>query len=385
MWCARTMEYTQEIESTPGKGYGMTMTRYGDAVNDALDRLDDLGFEWGENLTVVNHGPMGAETMAILGFPEQVAGWADAYHRHPHHERPAPRFALDAADETSWRPALGAFSRAGDWEQLFRRELAEAPWREVLARWWPRLLPGLLAGLTHGAIRTAHAVRSLSVAETTGGPTSQQVEELARGLAYWAARFQGLPGSATLNGTMTVAEAVARLPRPPGPATFDGRIGGLGEFPGYDEALGALAPAAVQPLLSTMTSTFAGIYLAHPEVFPVPLIHAVTAPAAVRIVLPHLPVELHEPSVAALWQVHTALMLIFTSSLGGEGEALARAADVEPPSWPELAARAVENGDEHVMKFTEACWREYGLRPDPRFPAAVLAAHERIASPIGGL
>jgi hypothetical protein len=361
----------------------MAMTRYGDAVNDALDRLDDLGFEWGEQLTVVNHGPMGAETMAVLGYPEQVAAWADGYHRHPHHPRPGPRFALDAADEGSWRPALGAFDRAGDWEQLFRRELAEAPWRTVLARWWPRLLPGLLAGLTHGAIRTAHAVRSLSVAETTGGPSPAQIEELARGLAYWAARYLGLPGTPRLHGVRSIDEAIARLPRPDGPddgGGFDGRVGRLAGYPGYDETLGALAPDELGHLLSDMTSTFAGVYTAHPEIFPVPLIHAVTAPAAVRIVLPHLPAEQHEASVAALWQVHTALLLIFTSQRRGEDEALARAVDVEPPSWAELAARAVENADEHVMKFTEACWREYGLRPDPRFPAAVLAAQDRIGA-----
>lgn len=32
----------------------------------------------------------------------------------------------------------------------------------------------------------------------------------------------------------------------------------------------------------------------------------------------------------------------------------------------------------HVIKFTEACLREHALRPDPRYPAAVLAAQQRI-------
>jgi hypothetical protein len=31
-----------------------------------------------------------------------------------------------------------------------------------------------------------------------------------------------------------------------------------------------------------------------------------------------------------------------------------------------------------VLKFTEACQREHALRPDPRYPAAVLAAQQRI-------
>jgi hypothetical protein len=31
--------------------------------------------------------------------------------------------------------------------------VAERPWREVLATWWPRLLHGIAAGATHGVIK----------------------------------------------------------------------------------------------------------------------------------------------------------------------------------------------------------------------------------------
>ncbi|MDJ0463918.1 hypothetical protein [Streptomyces sp. H27-C3] len=86
------------------------------------------------------------------------------------------RFTIAPVDESSWRPVLGVFNRAGDWEQLFARELAEAHWSEMLVRWWPRLLPGLFAGLTHGLIRTAHAVRGLHAAEK---PTLLRLGELA--------------------------------------------------------------------------------------------------------------------------------------------------------------------------------------------------------------
>jgi hypothetical protein len=354
----------------------MGEVRYFEAVNDALDRLHDLGFEFGEVGDLANHGPMGSETLAILGYPDRVARWVDGYHRKPHHERPAPRFAIDADDEESWRPALGRFDRAGDWGQLFDRELAEAPWREVLARWWARLLPGLMASFTHGMIRTAHAVRSIS---STSSPTPLQLDELARGLAYWAARYRALPGEARLRGRLSVAEAVATLPRPTLEEGLEGRLAQLHDLQGWDDALDALAPATLQRILSDMTVEFAGVYLAHPEVFPVPLVHGVTAPAAVRMVLPHLPTALHEPSVTAIWHVHTAMLLGFTSDRRAEVDVLARAAETEPPGFTELVGRSVENGDEHVMKFTEACQREYGLRPDPRFPAAVMAAQERIA------
>ncbi|HEY2696040.1 MAG TPA: hypothetical protein VGJ45_11265 [Pseudonocardiaceae bacterium] len=351
----------------------MTSTRYGDAIEDALDRLDDLGYERGGDADLANHGPMAAEALAVLGHGDQVPDWVRGYRAAmDHHEPPSARFAIG---ESSWRDALGAFDRVGDWEALFQRELAEQPWREVLARWWPRLLPGLFSRLTHGVIRTAHAVRSVA---STDQPSQRQLTELARGLAYWAARYTGLPGQARFVGQRALTEAVAALPRPSSDLPPGARFARVGSLPGYAAALESIGADQLPDLLGDMTTTFAGIALAHPEINPVPLVHGVTAPAAVRLVLPHLPAELVEPSLAALWQVHTALLLMFTGDAAAEADVLARAMDTDVPAFDELIERAVEHGDEHVIKFTEACLREHVLRPDPRFPAAVFAAQQRI-------
>ncbi|GAA2926795.1 hypothetical protein [Streptomyces enissocaesilis] len=360
----------------------MPSISYSDAVNEALEQLDDLGYERGQGVDLANHGPMGAEALALLGQEDEVARWVRRYRAAmEHHEPPAARFALDPADESSWRPALGSFDRAGDWEHLFVRELAGAHWREVLVRWWPRLLPGLFAGLTHGLIRTAHAVRGLYAA--AGEPTRLQLRELARGLAYWAARYTELPGRPRLRGSYDLPAAVAALPRvaqdgPMGPGTARRRLDGLDGLPGYNESLEWLAPEQAPRLLSEMTVQFADVFLGHPEVYPVPLIHGVTAPAAVRILLPHLPHGLHEPTLAQLWQVHAAFLLAFTTDRRDEGTAAWRSEVPDLPPMDELGARAAEHGDEHVIKFTEACLREYALLPDPRYPAAAFAAQRRI-------
>nr|WP_318546619.1 questin oxidase family protein [Mycobacterium lepraemurium] len=134
-------------------------------MGDAYERLRGLGYERGE-MEFANHGPMAAEALSALGFGDHVAAWVEDYKRGvAHHDPPEPRFRLDPSDEHSWREALGRFERAGDWEELFARELADRPWREVLSTWWPRLLPGLMAGLTHGLIRTAHTVRCMAATE----------------------------------------------------------------------------------------------------------------------------------------------------------------------------------------------------------------------------
>lgn len=357
----------------------MSANIYASAMAEAYERLDGLGYERGDNLELANHGPMGAEALTTMGFGTEVASWVEDYKSNvTHHDPPQSRLRIDASDEASWRPALGQFDRAGDWEELFARELADRPWRDVLSSWWPRLVPGLMAGLTHGLIRTAHAVRCLTA---TDHPKDLALQELSRGLAYWAARYNPLPGEVELAGRDTVAEAVGELSRlPPDGPRGGARLARLRDDPAYLRAVRALSPLTAGRRLSEMTTTFAGVYLGHPEAPPVPLIHGVTAPAAMRITLGQLPASQHDAGVAAMWRVHLALLLMFTSEVRAERESLANASDAEPLSWQELFGRALVHGDEHVVKFTEACYRENAIQPDPRFAAAVQAAWRRIPS-----
>lgn len=360
------------------------MTTYHDAVNDALERLDDLGYErslGGGDLA--NHGPMAAETLALLGHGDRIPTWVETYRSAaPHHEPPVPSRRLDSHPD-HWRPALGDISRAGDFEELFAREIAEDGWRTVLVRWWPRLLAGPMTGLTHGLIRTAHAVRSIAA---TPAPTRVQLTELCRGLGYWAARFIDSPGPGRLTGTASLPEAVARLRRldaaPDSPADGMRYLREPAAMPGYHDNLALLGPEAIGALLSDMTAEFAGLCVTHDHGrFPVPLVHGVTAPAAARLVLPYLPVEQHEATVAAVWQAQVTLAMLATTDNRGESTARHRAASAEVPAWDALVTGAVEHGDEHVIKFTEACLREHTLRPDPRYAWAAAAAERGIESP----
>jgi Questin oxidase-like len=372
------------------------MSSYADALGDALERLADLGYErGGDGGDLANHGPMAAEALACMGLNGEVALWAERYKRNSqHYAPPQPRSAIDPLEESSWRSALGQIDRAGDWERLFEIQLQEQPWQTVLARWWPRLLPGLLASLTHGLIRTAHAVRSVAHDDK---PTDIQLRELARGLAFWAARFTGLPGEVRMTGSLSIAEAVAALPRLPADLATEPLQPGQSverlyarrqlatlehgeQPPGYHAGLSSLAPQRVQQLLSEMTSTFAGVYVAHWEVSPVPLVHGVTAPAAIRLVLPHLPHQLHMPTVAAIWKVHMALLLAFTHDQRAEQGDRSANLDTNLPNREELINHAYEHGAEHVIKLVEACLRENALSPDPRYAAATRAALQRIST-----
>jgi hypothetical protein len=340
------------------------------ALDEGLSRLAATGPEFRGGLS--NHGPMAAEAMVRLGRADAVGHWLDGYiKRLDDPPRPSDRIT----DQT-WPEALGAMNQVADWERYFRDQLTEQPWRDVLARWWPRLLPGLAAAATHGVIRTSHAARSLAAAEDAGADTAGRRDELARGLAYWAARYLPLPGRPRAQGQLDVAAAVSGLPvaasqPPPGLITEHLKADLIGEA-GFAAAVSALrAPRDVPADLAALAREFAWVFLVYGRRRPVTLLHAVTAPVAAGSALPLLPAEVARPTYDALWHVDAALYAVYTA--GATPEPLPVGAPLLPD---ELADRAVATGDEHAIKLTEACLRLHAQTPDPLFLHAAARAGE---------
>ncbi|MER0426904.1 hypothetical protein [Streptomyces microflavus] len=324
----------------------MSPLTYTDAVGGALERLRGVGFEHGPRF--VNHAPMAAEALAYMGYADDVPRWVDRNLRtHTYHEVPDARWAIDPADPDDWRSALGDFSRVADWTALFERELALAPWPEVLARWWPRLLPGMSGVLTHGVIRTAHAVRAISRA---GEKNLAYRRELAQGLGYWAARY--------------ASHTHGIRPGDEYPGTGEGE-----EYPRTADTDSAAAA------LDGLVAEYAGIYASAPQRHPVPLIHSITGPAAVRLVVEHLPAAQRRPSYLVARDVSASMLDWFSTTpvtpnpVGLSGV----------PDLGEVFATAVAIGDEHAIKLAEVAVRHQALAPDPRLAAAARAANQGLA------
>ena len=108
--------------------------------------------------------------------------------------------------------------------------------------------------------------------------------------------------------------------------------------------------------------------------FPIPLIHNITAPAALRLLLPELPDELHARSLRVMVEVTRNLFARF----GGQRSS----GNTEPVetdrTFASLAAEAVDIGDEHAIKFCGAAIRENAVRPDPRYFSAAATALDLI-------
>jgi len=348
----------------PGAG------RAGDpAMEEALELLAATGPEYDGRLA--NHGPMAAEALVALARPGSVVPWVERYRRrlreHPSSTRPI--------DPKEWREALGDGSRVGDWIAFFQGRLAEAPWPEVLETWSRNLAPGIIAAAFHGVIRTAHAVRSLD-----RGESPARRRELAEGLGYWAATYHALPESPAHaafgkvpSRAIADVEAVPPADRIRGGNITD-RLAPLEKLPSFAGVAGMVNPSAdPSAFLSDLTETFAGVYLASvPPGSVITYVHCVTGPSAVRLLLPHVAPRVRDDLLRHAWQGAAALYA------AGGGSATPPPSAEAPIARDDLIDRAIATGDEHAIKFTEACLREHARNPKPVYVLAARHAVERL-------
>jgi hypothetical protein len=342
---------------------------------EAYDRLHHAGPEWGAD-TLTNHGPMVAEVLVRRGRSAHVHRWLDRYLTRLD-DLPATREAI--TDQT-WPQALGDARRIGDWTAYFTRQVAERPWRHVLVTWWPRLLPGITAGATHGVIRVGHAVGAL----LAGGDGTSGVTELAHGLAFWAARFQPVPGTAVPVGRLdpaTALDAVPRLDNQRGTVAI--RLARLPDLPGWTSSLADLrapdAPDAAADALADLVAAAASRYLSYGHGSPVLLVHTVTAPNAVLRTLPALPPHMWTDSLAAAWVASAALTCAYAP-----GQPAPPADLPNSPTGSDAVQavldRAVAHGDEHAIKLADATADVYDRTGNPSALAAAVHATQLIPS-----
>lgn len=343
----------------------------GGVLDEMYERLHRTGPEFEGWLS--NHGPMAVEAMVRAGHASDTPRWLDWYVRRLD-ERPVSTDPVVLDRPESWREALGDMRRVGDWIESFTRELADHPWRDVLTTWWPRLLPGIVAGATHGVIRVGHAARVLLTEEAT----PPRVVELAHGLGYWAARWQQVPGVVEPAGTAAVPQALAAVPRI-GDQTGDivPRVAQLGTLDGWSDALAALrapvAPEDARSLLTDLVDTAVLRYRTHGHGSGVMLVHAATAPNAVLRTLPALPPDLWAPSLTAAWAASAAVSAAYAPPASAPESALPTAPEGATAA-AETLARAVEHGDEHAVKFADTAVDTFERTADPAALSAAIRA-----------
>jgi Questin oxidase-like len=321
-----------------------------DPLSDALSVFAATAPQFGR-FGLTNHGPMAAEVLDHLGRAEAIPGWVAAY-RERLSDAPAP--AEKPMSEEDWPHALGELDRFPEWLSFFEIETADRPVAAVVGEWVPRLVPGIAGAATHGLIRTAHGLRALSASDT-----APRRLEVATGLAYWASVYQELPGPPLLIGHQGVEEALADLPylpeETPDEFLITDRLAHMVDISDeFEQAVASLGfSGEAVTLLDALAVGGARAYLRNAEEGnPIALIHAVTGPLALELVLPWLAEEDRDAALAYVWQAVAALHVAYDIDRHdpeGDGGAA--------PSPEELVELALASGDEHALKLTEAALR----------------------------
>jgi hypothetical protein len=344
-----------------------------DLLDDALTVLAATAPEYGA-LGLSNHGPMGAEVLGQLGHGEAIADWVRGYARLLDVAPPPAERPLSEAD---WPTALGMPGSFPAWLALFETELADRPMAAVVGEWVPRLVPGTIGAAAHGLIRTAHGLRAFGEA-----PTLPRRVEVASGLAYWASRYKELPGPPLLIGHQNVPEALADLPYLPEETAHERLISDVVAHMAdiadeFEQAVSSLGPGGdAVALLDALAIGGARAYLRNAEGGgAIGLLHSVTAPLALELVLPWLAVEDHDAALAYAWQAVASLHVAY--DLDRHRPAMDA---VDPPAQDDLIVQALRSGDAHALKLTEAALRCHARTGDPALLFAAADASHRLRS-----
>jgi hypothetical protein len=127
-------------------------------------------------------------------------------------------------------------------------------------------------------------------------------------------------------------------------------------------------------LLSEITRAFVRQYLANAAMASISFIHTVTAPSALRMMAAHLSGTTLQNACAT----HGSPARRSTPHTGFAPAAYSEPPESQPFSAPDLIDQAIASRDEHAIKFTEACLREYAIKPDAAFITAARDAVERL-------
>jgi hypothetical protein len=335
---------------SPQSGSNKTSTLLkADTIDEALEMMSKIGPHF-------NHGPMAAEALISLGHRERVIPFVEGYKRRFKMDYPV---AVGPITAKNWKDALGRKERSTDWITFFNNELKEDTWTRVVHRWADILAPGFSASGAHGILRTSHAVRSLSARKT-----DLRLRELAEGLGYWAAYYQPLTETRNANiAKLKPEQAIGQVAVIPakklrGDSVAD-QLKSLNDFPPFADSINLIdTDGQADQLLSGITETFANVYVKNaPTANYFSLLHAITATTCVRSLLPYVSAETTRKLLTYGWQTAAGL---YSVSVNGR---VNNVSDMPEIKKEDLIERAVATNEEHVIKLTEACLREYALNP----------------------
>ena len=325
-----------------------------DPLDQALTRMAEFGpaLENGN----FDHGPMAAEALEALGLSDRIKTYTQQ-HITRDGVRPAAKPVAPITAE-SWSNALGRPARYSDWLAFIEADLVRLGWRELARRWILRLTPGAATAAVHGLIRSAHAVRALERRDT---PARQA--ELVRALASWASLYAPPPWP-PIGAQGHLAPQAAFDALSPAAAALQAREGSISaglakamNAPAFTQEAGEVdlsgpADALADAVLTVFIRAF--LDYARSSYTAIVWCHAITGAMSVRRLFSIVTEEQARALLACVFEIGCAMKAAF-ADLHADRSPGSDALDTPDA----LAQRAVQTGDDHAIKLTDALLEAY--------------------------
>lgn len=303
---------------------------------------------------LASHYPMAIAALDAMGGTDEDLARFDARYL-PQLEPIQP--AVVAIQEGDEAAHLGSPRAFPEWVAYFSTAIARDGADAVLRRWVDRFAPAVAAGAFHGAIRTAFALES------------EARDELAHGLAYWAAAYRTLPLTPQPAGKLSpdeVLDAVSRDPayagNRPGSRSIIENTLTAARGAGF-----AAHAASLDPSQLSLDAIARAVLRAYAASGNFTLLHGVTGIHAFRLLSPFASVP-----QAALLDLWGAALAAYMGAGAPPPEGWGLKGD-DTLDWPGIHARAVRREDEHDIKLAYSCWREWQHRGDDLYRRAASA------------
>lgn len=357
MKCRHFVRCADNERAAPtGARYEGSMTTTHDRGYDALDRAwqvfhrTDPEFGRGRLDGLSNHGPMAAEALMSLGYPEQIRTFVASY--RPKLRPLVPGEVIPPRDRHA---AVGDPSRRADWIATYEARIEREGPAAVVSAEVPGLAEGAMAGALHALIRTGHALRGLGRADT---PTRRR--ELAHALGYWSARHQPMPGriGSRAKAGQDVGRTLALVPR--ARRARDGlifeRVEAVRRTAGFMEVIERvdLDAMSFDATVTAMVDASAHLYLSTPKSRFVYL-HGITGSSALRLIGPWL----DDAGRRALLGGTVHALVALHSTHAREHSVMEQALDPVEIDPAAAARQASSSRDDHTIKLVEALLREH--------------------------
>jgi hypothetical protein len=325
----------------------------GDELDTVLTKLHATDPEFDGGLS--NHGPMAAEVLVHVGRNDRLCDWVGSYAGVL-----VPLRAAQPLAPSERASALGDVGKRAEWIATFEQEVA-GDLAILLAAQWPILLSGYVGASLHGALRTGHALRALSITDSP-----QRRRELAHGLGYWSSRhttLPGTPGSAPVAGFDAV-QALAALSLVPDQKTggfVHERITTVQRHAPFASEVASvdLEVWSIEQTLSELAAACARLYVADSNRSDLGYLHAFDGTSILRTMLPFMNAPTQRAALAAAFHAVAAVHVTHGSKPGVPNDVYG---SHDPAA---LQRRAAGADDEHTIKFVEALLREHAIDPRP--------------------